>query len=287
MIALPPITLFTILFTFLAEASSENVKIWNSNYGYPINLLREAAPKSIRLRPSIEVRQTELLGELISGKNIHIGMFPPTEEFESNLIPIYVPVMRGILGMRICLINPKFQNLFKNIKSISDMRKNKIEILGGVGWPDNDVYRHAKLEVRTTKNFRDLYALLDTKTPRCFSRSIGEVTKELEEIADLNIIAEPTILLQYDLPSMYFVSPKKVEFAKDLEEGLSKLLKSGKFLDIFWRYHNSLFSDYNVMNRTVVYFENPNLSDKVKQMIDSGNIWLPKVLKNKIKSNKN
>lgn len=90
-----------------------------------------------------------LYAELASG-NLALAFTPPDEEThalekQGSIKAIRVPLERGLLGYRICLVRDEDADLLENVRSVDDLRK--IRIGQGIGWGDITVYRNAGIDV--------------------------------------------------------------------------------------------------------------------------------------------
>jgi len=90
-----------------------------------------------------------LYAELASG-NLAIAFIPPDEgtnalEKQGLIRALRVPLERGLLGYRICLVCDEDANLLENVRNAEDLKT--IRIGQGIGWGDIAVYRNAGIEV--------------------------------------------------------------------------------------------------------------------------------------------
>lgn len=90
-----------------------------------------------------------LYAELASG-NLAIAFVPPDEdtstlEKQGLIRALRVPLERGLLGYRICLVRDEDAALLGNVRSAEDLKK--IRIGQGIGWGDLAVYRNAGIDV--------------------------------------------------------------------------------------------------------------------------------------------
>lgn len=103
--------------------------------------------------------------------------------------------------------------------------------------------------------------------------------KEILIFEKLSILIEDHILLMYGLPSLVFVSPHKPKLIERIEKGMSRLIDSSEFFNIFWDHFKDVFSKYNVVDREVIILHNKRLSKPVRNMIKRHGLWLPDEVK--------
>jgi len=90
-----------------------------------------------------------LYAELASG-NLAIVFTPPDEdtlalEKQGRIKALRVPLERGLLGYRICLVREEDANMLQNVRTAEDLKK--VRIGQGIGWGDIVVYRDAGINV--------------------------------------------------------------------------------------------------------------------------------------------
>ena len=67
------------------------------------------------------------------------------------------------------------------------------------------------------------------------------------------------LVLHYPTAMYFFVSPLKPELAAQLEQGLRKALKDGRFNQLFQRYNGQLLSQLALGKRQEIALPNPQL----------------------------
>lgn len=175
-------------------------------------------------------RQALLISE---GRALNLTWASPgTVIANADVISIPVDILKGLLGYRICLINPA--NFPPAIHKLSDM------VIGqGLNWSDVDIYRFNHISVREAPSFEALFDMLAVKRYQCLALGADEVLFTWrEKKADYPFLTlEPQLLIYYDHPIYLQVSKKSPELARRLELGLSKLIHSGRFDALFDQYH--------------------------------------------------
>lgn len=229
------------------------------------------------LLPTKQYREKDLEQALFAGQDVDIVSLPPSKEREKRLLPVFVPLTRGLLGMRVCVIHPKFKNLFSSLTQLEDFNKQGVTMVVGSDWQDRKIIEAAGLKTQTRPLLIDLFALIDESSPKCFSRSLNEIDGELEKIEEFNLTTDSFVLLDYDLPSLFFVTPKKPELANRISKGLERLIQNKDYFKIFWRHYRSVFKIHHVRSRKILHLPNPNLSDEVRRMKKRKNLWIPSI----------
>lgn len=277
--------LFIILFPN-QSFSAETIRVWNRLFEnkQALTLLKRALEvtgggnEKIQLLPTKYLDQGGAEKALVESDSIDLAMFAPSQWREENLLPVYIPVSRGLLGLRLCIISSTNKNAFSSIKNIQDFQDKKVQIVSGTSWPDTQILESAGLLTLTASKYQDLFSLVTKDGLKCFSRSLNEINRELKKVNDFSLTIDPHLLIHYDLPTLFFVSKKKPLLAKRIKKGLDILIRSKEFFRIFWRNHRGIFKKYNIRDRTVIRVKTPHLSEELKLMMKDEHLWLPSKL---------
>jgi hypothetical protein len=189
---------------------------WN----YALGLLRLALDESGRhydLRPTIdEMSQTRAARELELG-NIDFIWTGTSAEYEERFRPVRIPVLRGLDGYRICVINPGRQSAFSAVKSLDDLKQ--LTIGQDPGWSDVKILEAAGLKVVTAPSDA-LPNMVERDRFDCFLRGAHEAPNEVAKHPALAV--ENDLLIVYPFTSFFFVNKKDTALAEALETGLKK-----------------------------------------------------------------
>ena len=213
---------------------------------------------------SLKMEQGRSLIELSKAKNskLDLASYAPTREREAQAIPIRIPVLSGLMGYRLCLINGKNQSLFNGIKNKKQLIERGISIGQHQDWPDTTILRSDNITVQTTHKKALLFQQVSRGRFDCFSRGASEIYAEYLAHQQQGIKIEKDLLLYYPLPIFFFVNHNRPLLAKRLQLGLEKLIESGEFDQIFDRYFASIIIELEINKRTVIDLDNPTLSQE-------------------------
>lgn len=157
---------------------------------------------------------------------------PGTVIASADVISIPVDILKGLLGYRICLINP--DNFPTEVKRLEEL------VIGqGLNWSDVDIYRANAVEVRQGPSFEALFDMLAVKRYQCLPLGADEVafTWREKKASYPFLEMEQKLLIYYDYPIYLQISKKTPELAQRLELGLAKLMQNGRFNALFDHYH--------------------------------------------------
>jgi hypothetical protein len=207
--------------------------------------------------------------EVISG-NIDVQWVSTTAEREEKMIPIKIPLYRGILGLRLLLANQEKIVELNKVSSIKDLRK----FVGGHGlhWGDLPVYDANELRVVTHVKYDHLFYMLVHNRFDYFHRGVNEIWGELEQYKEYFAIVD-NVMLFYPHPVYFFLSKQRPELASKLEKGLLLALEDGSFQQLFLEVHGEFIKKAALDKRKLIVLKNPTLPDNTP-FLDT-HWWLP------------
>lgn len=228
-------------------------------------------PGIITLTKNIAV-QSRNIEYLKKGEEIDVIWTMTNPERETELLPIRIPLLKGLLGHRICLIRKGDESRFVGIKSKDDFVKRGLVIGSGHDWPDTKIVESAGFKTFTGGDYRGLFKMLEKKRFDCYNRGVTEVFAEAENHKDQNLVPEPTLALVYQAPIYFFVNPSQTMLAERIEKGLRLAIADGSF-DTFFKERNAAdLSKAGLEKRTIIRFPNPILPPKTPTADQS--LWL-------------
>ncbi|WP_028533944.1 transporter substrate-binding domain-containing protein [Paludibacterium yongneupense] len=181
-------------------------------------------------------------------------------EYEQELIPVRIPIEKGMLGYRIFIIRKGDQPKFDQVKSLEDLKK----LRAGQGrfWGDTAVLKAANLPVVTPVKYPNLFPMLEGGRFDYFPRAVHEPWSEVEQHKALNLEVEKHILLVYPFAMYFFVSKDKPQLAEAIRSGFETAIKDGSYDKLF--YGNPLVANAlaqsRLKDRLVIRIPNPYMS---------------------------
>jgi hypothetical protein len=253
-----------------------------SSYDYFYDLLEvalnktqaEYGPVILETLPST-LSQSRGLSSLNSGL-IDITWSATSVEREQRYTPIRIPLIGGLLGIRVPVIKRARLAEFQAIRTPEQLKK--FTACQGSQWPDSDILEANGYKVERIIMFELMYTMLDHDRCDYFPRGINEVFSELDGPGRDHLMAFEGILLRYSLPMYFFVSQENEQLERRLTTGLEAMVTSGELrqfitshsvtLSMFplSRYHKSLIFDLtNPILPANTPFERPEFwFDKLK-----------------------
>lgn len=218
--------------------------------------------------PANQVRAIELL------KNGRLDLIwaVPTEEREDDLLPVRIPLEKGLLGYRVFLIRAGEQGRFSTITSLNELKA----LLAGQGqdWNSTRILEHNGFAVVTANSYQSLFRMLRDGRFDFFPRGLNEAWAELAAKPDLGLTVEQGLLLRYPATSYFFVNKDNAPLAARLEKGLRAALADGSFDRLLTGHpsHRELFHLARLSERRVLRIDNPFLPKATP--LDETMLWV-------------
>lgn len=212
--------------------------------------------------------------EVKDGGNINIFAGPAIKNLTaSGLIPIPIPIHKGLSGMRIMLIRSGDQKLYTDIRSQHELKK----LVSGqiLSWIDVNILETSNFTVRQAPDTDSLLAMLEAGHIDNIPLGADTVLKALQNGLDTShsgIEIEQSKIIYYPLPFFFFVSNKSPELAKRIRTGLEMMMDSGEFDQIFYTHFDETLAKLKLHERTIFRLENTYLSDQVP--LNRNEFWL-------------
>ena len=273
--------LFSIALASLTSASgwAETIKVpraENDKGRLPDLLLNAALERGGQYQISYPYGDIETLplSTRINGlKNGELDLFMAlsTPEYEQEFIPVYIPIYRGMMGMRLAIIKAENADLFENVKTIEDLRG--FSAGQGKFWADSNILEYNSLPVVKSLKYKNLFPMLEAERFDYFPRGIQEPWAEVEKHAPLNFTIDSHIMLWYTAPFYYFVPRSKPELAAHITQQLEAMIEDGTFMHLFNHepYIQTALRQANIKQRTLIKLKNPFLSDNTP--IERKELW--------------
>ena len=233
----------------------------------------EASHGPVRLEPSKE-RLTELrqFAELDADRGLlHVTWATPTVSRKTRAVPLNFDTRRGLLGLRVSLIDKR---RLSDVAGISDLAALRRFTIGqGLAWPDVDVFKASGLQVFTGSGYENLFRMLLAGRFDLFPRGVGEVFNEFQaRYAEMPRLAiEPSSLLVYPEPYPYYFyfAASQSALAARIETGLLAMKADGSFDTHLWRHHGQAVGRARLRERRVVRLSSPAATRDTARGVDA------------------
>ncbi|GIU13235.1 MULTISPECIES: transporter substrate-binding domain-containing protein [unclassified Shewanella] len=248
----------------------------DSRFQYRIALLNLVLDKTAtkygpaKLEP-LEQVVTQSRGLVMLQENeIDVVFLATTKQREQEFLPVRVPIMRGILGLRVLLIHKDNIDRFAafgrsdvNSAELGSFEQFKQQFEAGFvfHWADMAILDSNNIAVQKQPTYQNLFAMLNAKRFDYFPRGVNEAWREQRENSARypDLVIEKQIALHYEYPVYFFVNKDNQLLAQRLEEGLSLALNDGSFKQLFLKHHKAQIKQAQLPLRRLFHLDNPTL----------------------------
>jgi hypothetical protein len=271
---------FILLFSFNAQSASWQItfprplEATSTIEEYPIQLLSLALAQTgvnYQLKHSENIlTKGKALDRLQDNREINIVWGMTSPQREKDLLPIRIPIFKGLIGWRLLLIRQDMAERFEYIQKLEHFIK--LAPLQGRDWPDTKILQYNGFDVVTERTSSALLKMLSNAQGDFFPRSIIEVWEELANNDAVNQIqVQPTLGIHYPSAIYFFVNKKSVPLANLIEKGLEKAIENGKFEALFVKYYKANIDKSQIEKRTFYQLDNTFLPEKTP--LDRNELW--------------
>jgi hypothetical protein len=276
------ILLFCLTLSTLLKAAPTTITYFQDDfrYTYEIELLQMALDKTeAQYGPAAAVSFTQQVNEarglrLLELGKVDVAFVPTNREREIRFEAVKFPLVAGLLGYRVFLINKENQKRFSNIHSLAALRSSMIAGFG-VHWADMQILSANQLPVIGNANYEELFDMLQQDRFDYFPRGVNEAWLEVEKFSTdfPNMTVEKHLALYYPFPRYFFVNKEDKHLAKRLLKGLQIAQEDGSFKKHFMETFGNWIEKADLKNRRVFILNNPFLNDDTPRPDTS--LWLP------------
>ncbi|OZG75004.1 hypothetical protein BTA51_00970 [Hahella sp. CCB-MM4] len=191
---------------------------------------------------------------------------------EKQVRPIRIPLMKGLLGVRLLLISPEKLQNFSQVNDLTSLRK--YYAVQGHDWPDTRILMANDIVVRTDQRYDELFNLVGMGRFDFFPRSVMEIYGEMAFHGQKDhLMIEPHLALVYPAPTYFFVNRDNDALANRLEAGLRELIRNGEFDRILTTHvsHQTALKSMQLEKRTIIKLKNPDLPPETP--LDDASLW--------------
>ena len=192
---------------------------------------------------------------------VTVGWFSDNPEREKSLVPVRIPVDRGLGGYRLLLIEAKAQPRFSAVAKADDLAAFRFGLLPW--WDDAVVMRRAGLTVVGGETYEGLFQMLAAHRFDALSRNAREVVPEYERLKERTpgLVIEKHLLLHYPLPSYFWFRDDEQgrRRAERVRAGLEQMVADGTLKKRFDAEFGASLAKLDLAHRRVIELPNPLL----------------------------
>jgi len=220
----------------------------------------------------VQSRISNYLGE--GSNSIDLMWTMTSAERERLMLPIRIPLLKGLMGCRLLIINKSNVNLFEKLNNVSELKK--LIAVQGHDWPDTDILIANGFKVEKATNYEGMFKMISIGRGDYFPRAINEPFEEIKLRPDLNLAVEKNIMLFYFSPMFFFVNINNPKLRDRIEEGLYIAIKDGSFDKHFYNHPSvkQALQKVNFKKMKVFKLDNPLLTPETKALIGKKDLIL-------------
>lgn len=216
-------------------------------------------PYEFRVAP-LRMERDRLLQEMIKGELVNLSGQVTSQEWEQKLIPIRIPIDKGISCYRISLIDSRNQDLFNAVRTLDQLKH--LSLGAGRQWSLTTTYKQAGFNVVEGSSSAGLHSMLAAGRFQHFPRAIDEAIYEQEAyVPNFSTLSlERSFALYVPSPRYFFLGGGQKRLAQRLEYGMQLLIADGRFDHIFHEFYDGLIDKAGLRKRRIFRIDNPLLS---------------------------
>ncbi|MDF2179331.1 amino acid ABC transporter substrate-binding protein [Aliiglaciecola sp. CAU 1673] len=226
---------------------------------YPLRLLSEALNATgvnYKLMPSERILlQSKALKQLQANREVNVVWSMTDNQREADLLPIRIPIYKGLVGVRLFLIKPEHEKWFQGIRSFEQLTAYRP--VSGHDWPDTKILQANGLDAVTGPDYEQLFQMMLEGKADFFPRSVVEIWDEWKNQEQLQI--ESHLALYYPTATYYFVNKNNVVLANLIQSGLQRILDNGRFEALFMAEYAPMLEQAKMAERRIFTLDNPIL----------------------------
>ncbi len=182
---------------------------------------------------------------------------------KGDLTYINFPVELGILGHRICFVNPKIKEDLKKVTSVEQLKKYSIG--QGIGWIDTNILRANGFHVSETPSYSGLFKMTAAGRVDLLCRGANEIKGEYEAFKYIKELTyDETFVLSYTLPRFYYTNAENRLLIARVQEGLITSYNDGSLKQLWLKYQTANLEFVKLHQRKIFKLSNPLISDLPK-----------------------
>ena len=205
--------------------------------------------------------RNRILRELQDGQTINVIAEASNLQWNAQLIPIKIPIRKGIQGFRIFIIQKENAETLAKITSIAQLTSLKTG--SGSQWSTKVAMQQAGFEVVESIQYDSLFNMLSKGRFVTFGRGVNEVYQEVDQFSleYPNLAIDENIMLHIPLATYFYVSPNKPRLAQRIEVGLRRIINNGEFERLFYQRHCDFLVKSKLNQRLIFKINNPLISE--------------------------
>lgn len=227
---------------------------------YPFQLLQLALIKAgsgeqVVMTPHYMQQNRSIIEVANATGKVHVTATMTSPEREQQLLPIRIPISKGLIGWRLLLVRQADSQRYRNVRTMAGFAPFKVA--QGHDWPDVAILRANGVEVTPVSSYSSLFGMLKAGRIDYLPRSVQEIWAEAARHPGL--VVEPYLVLRYPATDYFFVNRANTRLAEQIRQGLEAAIADGSMDQLFYRHYGALLRDAALDKRRLIELANPLL----------------------------
>ena len=164
-----------------------------------------------------------------------------------------------LLGKRLLIVRKDALSRFDQMRTGAELK----QCLAGIPatWADADLFRANGYPVREEGSLEDIFQRLANGRFDYVSLGVLEIEELFASLGKAagNLALEPTLMLQYPMPLVFYVHPARDTLAMRITRGMQDIRESGALKALRDRTFKATLENLHLEQRRIIYLENPML----------------------------
>ena len=202
------------------------------------------------------------LKALEQGEMINVMAEASNIEWNNALLPIYIPIRKGVQGFRLFIINQDDVAKLKAVTSLAQLMS--LPTGSGSQWTTKIAMQQAGFKVVESVHYENLFNMLSKGRFITFGRGVNEAYQEIAAYHQLypQLTVDESLVLHIPLATYFYVSPHHPRLADRIKVGLKRIIDNGLFDAFFYRHNCECLLKSQLNSRLVLKIENPLVSEQ-------------------------
>jgi hypothetical protein len=207
------------------------------------------------------------------GTDILVTVAGNTKFEGKNKIAIHKPLTKGLLGFRLLMVRSESLSKFEKMTQIAELKRASFGV--PETWADAEMFRQNDCNVIEKGSYDDMFTQLKDGLYDYVTLGANEIEEayatRVSPEDDIHI--EPTALIYYPFPLVFYVNADKPELAEKVAHGLNLVDENGQHNALFEKHHGNVVKRLNLKRRKIFSLINPmlptNMCDFKPALLDS------------------
>ncbi len=249
-----------------------DINFWNGNKSgarqtYELELLQACLAEtretygqnSLTVDPADYATAAEEGAVFEQGTDILVTVAGNTKFEGKHKIVIHKPLTKGLLGFRLLMVCSESLAKFEKMSELSELKKASFGV--PQTWADAEMFRQNDCNVVEKGGYDEMFSQLKDGLYDYVTLGANEIEEAFSARVSPQdgIHIEPTSLIYYPFPLVFYVNADKPELAERIALGLDLIRENGQHNVLFEKHHGNVVERLNLKNRKIFSLNNPML----------------------------